>query len=141
MVQNLEEGRRSGLLVPRFTLTDIVRNSPGYTRQISDLGWYWAVNDYLGAQVNYVAMQDAYDTIYGIVDLHALTTVHDGAELARLTREVHAALNAPEVAPSERSLCAASLARAMSASPWSLSRPAFRQSTLWRAAKVETFAS
>ena len=46
------------------------------------------VGNYLGAQVNYVAMQDAYDTIYGIVDLHALTTVHDGAELRRLTTEM-----------------------------------------------------
>jgi tryptophanyl-tRNA synthetase len=46
------------------------------------------LGNYLGAQVNYVAMQDAYDTIYAIVDLHALTTVHDGAELARLTREM-----------------------------------------------------
>jgi tryptophanyl-tRNA synthetase len=46
------------------------------------------LGNYLGAQVNYVAMQNAYETIYGIVDLHALTTVHDGAELARLTREM-----------------------------------------------------
>jgi tryptophanyl-tRNA synthetase len=46
------------------------------------------LGNYLGAQVNYVAMQDEYETIYAIVDLHALTTVHDGAELARLTREM-----------------------------------------------------
>jgi len=46
------------------------------------------LGNYLGAQVNYVAMQDAYDTIYGIVDLHALTTVHDGAELRQLTSEM-----------------------------------------------------
>ena len=46
------------------------------------------LGNYLGAQVNYVAMQDEYETIYGIVDLHALTTVHDGRELATLTREM-----------------------------------------------------
>jgi tryptophanyl-tRNA synthetase len=46
------------------------------------------LGNYLGAQVNYVAMQDEYETIYGIVDLHALTTVHDGAELRRLTHEM-----------------------------------------------------
>jgi tryptophanyl-tRNA synthetase len=46
------------------------------------------LGNYLGAQVNYVALQDRYDAIYGIVDLHALTTVHDGAELARLTRDM-----------------------------------------------------
>ncbi|HEY6609306.1 MAG TPA: tryptophan--tRNA ligase [Candidatus Limnocylindria bacterium] len=46
------------------------------------------LGNYLGAQVNYVAMQDDYETIYAIVDYHALTTVHDGAELRRLTREM-----------------------------------------------------
>ena len=46
------------------------------------------LGNYLGAQVNYVAMQDEFDTIYGIVDYHALTTVHDGEELRRLTHEM-----------------------------------------------------
>jgi tryptophanyl-tRNA synthetase len=46
------------------------------------------LGNYLGAQVNYVALQDQYDAIYGIVDLHALTTVHDGATLRRLTHEM-----------------------------------------------------
>ncbi len=46
------------------------------------------LGNYLGAQVNYVAMQDEYETIYGIVDYHALTTVHDGGELRRLTHEM-----------------------------------------------------
>ncbi|MGH2356707.1 MAG: tryptophan--tRNA ligase [Candidatus Limnocylindria bacterium] len=46
------------------------------------------LGNYLGAQVNYVALQDVYETIYAIVDLHALTTVHDGAELRALTHEM-----------------------------------------------------
>jgi tryptophanyl-tRNA synthetase len=46
------------------------------------------LGNYLGAQVNYVALQDRYDAIYAIVDLHALTTVHDGAELRRLGHEM-----------------------------------------------------
>ena len=46
------------------------------------------LGNYLGAQVNYVAMQEEFETIYGIVDYHALTTVHDGAELRRLTHEM-----------------------------------------------------
>jgi tryptophanyl-tRNA synthetase len=46
------------------------------------------LGNYLGAQVNYVALQDRYDTIYGIVDLHALTTVHDGATMRELTHEM-----------------------------------------------------
>ncbi len=46
------------------------------------------LGNYLGAQVNYVALQDRYDAIYAIVDYHAMTTVHDGAEMRRLTHEM-----------------------------------------------------
>lgn len=46
------------------------------------------LGNFLGAQRNYVALQDRYDAIYAIVDYHALTTVHDGAELRRLTHEM-----------------------------------------------------
>ena len=46
------------------------------------------LGNYLGAQVNYVALQDRHEAIYGIVDLHALTTVHDGEALRRLTHEM-----------------------------------------------------
>ncbi len=46
------------------------------------------VGNYLGAQVNYVALQDQFEAIYAIVDYHAMTTVHDGAEMRRLTHEM-----------------------------------------------------
>jgi tryptophanyl-tRNA synthetase len=46
------------------------------------------LGNYLGAQVNYVAMQDEYDAIYGIVDLHALTTVHDAAVMRQLSHDM-----------------------------------------------------
>jgi tryptophanyl-tRNA synthetase len=46
------------------------------------------LGNYLGAQVNYVALQDRYDAVYAIVDLHALTTVHDGGLLRQLTHEM-----------------------------------------------------
>lgn len=47
------------------------------------------LGNYLGAQVNYVALQDRYDdAIYAIVDLHAMTTVHDGQRLHQLTRDM-----------------------------------------------------
>jgi tryptophanyl-tRNA synthetase len=46
------------------------------------------LGNYLGAQANYVAMQHQFDAIYAIVDYHALTTVHDGGELRRLTHEM-----------------------------------------------------
>lgn len=46
------------------------------------------LGNYLGAQVNYVALQDRYEAIYAIVDYHALTTVHDGETLRGLTHEM-----------------------------------------------------
>ena len=66
-VQSLEQGRRSGFIVPRFSITDIVRNS-GHTREISDLGWYWALNDYLGAQLTGRWRSGAYTALTGNVD-------------------------------------------------------------------------
>jgi len=46
------------------------------------------LGNYLGAQVNYVALQESYEAIYGIVDLHAMTTVHDGEQLRRLSHDM-----------------------------------------------------
>jgi Tat protein translocase TatC len=44
--QDARTGRRSGILIPRFGLNDIVRQNPGYDRQITNVGYYWAPNDY-----------------------------------------------------------------------------------------------
>ncbi len=46
------------------------------------------LGNYLGAQVNYVALQDQYEAIYAIVDYHAMTTVHEGAQMRHLTHEM-----------------------------------------------------
>src|SRR3970040_981305 len=46
------------------------------------------LGNYLGAQVNYVALQESYEAIYGIVDLHAMTTVHDGEQLRRPSHDM-----------------------------------------------------
>lgn len=44
--QDARTGRRSGILIPRFGLNDIVRQNPGYNRQITNIGYYWAPNEY-----------------------------------------------------------------------------------------------
>jgi hypothetical protein len=44
--QDMRSGRRSGILSPKIGVSDIVRNSAGYRRQIEDLGYYFALNDY-----------------------------------------------------------------------------------------------
>jgi len=46
------------------------------------------LGNYLGAIQNYVALQDEYDCIYCIVDLHALTTVEDTRDLRQNTYEM-----------------------------------------------------
>jgi Tat protein translocase TatC len=47
--QDARPGRRSGILIPRFGLNDIVRQNPGYNRQVTNIGYYWAPNDYFDA--------------------------------------------------------------------------------------------
>jgi hypothetical protein len=50
--QDMRTGRRSGLLTPRFGVNEIFRNSPSYRRHIDNFGYYFAVSDYLDAQVS-----------------------------------------------------------------------------------------
>ena len=45
--QDIRPGRRSGILPPRFGASDIVRNNPGYRRHIENIGYYWALTNYV----------------------------------------------------------------------------------------------
>ena len=51
IAQSTEQGRRSGLLPIRFSVNDIVRTSGSYARRLSNVGFYWAINDYVDAQL------------------------------------------------------------------------------------------
>src|SRR6516225_5969681 len=57
------------------------------------------LGNYLGAIVRFVALQERFDCIYCIVDLHAITVWQDPAELPRSTREVAAAFIACGIDP------------------------------------------
>ncbi len=48
--QDMRPGRRSGLLVPRFGINDLVRPNVGYQRHVTNIGYYFAVSDYVDAQ-------------------------------------------------------------------------------------------
>ncbi|NKC34630.1 tryptophan--tRNA ligase [Falsiroseomonas selenitidurans] len=50
------------------------------------------LGNYLGAIRNWVPMQDTHESIFCVVDLHAITQWQDPKELARQTREMAAAL-------------------------------------------------
>ncbi|HEX6433067.1 MAG TPA: twin-arginine translocase subunit TatC, partial [Gemmatimonadales bacterium] len=45
--QDMRPGRHSGILVPQFGFNDLVRPSRSYNRQITNIGYYWAPNDYI----------------------------------------------------------------------------------------------
>lgn len=47
--QDMRTGRRSGIIPPRFGLSDIVRTSASYQREVDNLGYYFAINDYMDA--------------------------------------------------------------------------------------------
>src|SRR5512136_1912591 len=57
------------------------------------------LGNYLGALVKFVALQDRYDCIYCVVDLHAITVWQDPSELPKATREVTAAFLACGIDP------------------------------------------
>jgi tryptophanyl-tRNA synthetase len=57
------------------------------------------LGNYLGAIVKFVELQDRYDCIYCVVDLHAITVWQDPKELPRATREVTAAFIACGIDP------------------------------------------
>lgn len=57
------------------------------------------LGNYLGAITNFVALQDKFDCIYCIVDMHAITAWQDPDELTRNTREVTAAFIAAGIDP------------------------------------------
>jgi len=57
------------------------------------------LGNYLGAITKFVALQDRYDCIYCVVDMHAITVWQDPSELARATREVTAAFIACGIDP------------------------------------------
>ena len=76
------------------------------------------LGNWLGALQNWVALQDDYECIYSIVDVHALTTLTDGHEageiaasvneIARVVRSVATVTEAGDVtgaSPSASAVC------------------------------------
>src|SRR3954466_2827173 len=49
--QDIRSGRRSGVITPRFGVSELFRNSPTYRRHLENLGYYFAISDYMDAQV------------------------------------------------------------------------------------------
>ena len=52
LFQDIRSGRRSGIIAPNVGVSDFIRNSRNYRRNVEGLGYYFAISDYLGAQVS-----------------------------------------------------------------------------------------
>ena len=50
--QDMRSGRRSGILTPRFGVSELFRNSPSYRRHAENLGYYFALSEYMDGQVS-----------------------------------------------------------------------------------------
>ncbi len=60
------------------------------------------IGNYLGAVRNFVALQENYDCLYCVVDLHAITVWQEPSELADHTRSIAAAFMAAGVDPKKQ---------------------------------------
>ena len=63
--QNTETGRHSGILTPRVGVNDIVRSSRGQSRRVSNIGYFWAINDYMDATVSGDWWSDNFTSLTG----------------------------------------------------------------------------
>jgi lipopolysaccharide export system protein LptA len=73
IVQDLAKGRRSGVLIPEFEINDIVRNNGGRNlngtgREITNVGYYFAINQYLGASLAGGWRSGTYSSVSGNLD-------------------------------------------------------------------------
>jgi len=62
------------------------------------------LGNYLGAIKNWVALQEDYESLYCIVDMHAITTWQEPAQLAHNTREVAAGMIAAGISPDQNTI-------------------------------------
>ncbi len=79
MAQDIRRGRHSGLLSLAFGVNDIVRNSSGHNRHISNVGYYWAISDYMDAQLSMDWWSDTWTRFDGFYRYRWLRQFMNGA--------------------------------------------------------------
>ncbi len=75
---DIRGGRRSGILFPRFGLNDLVRPTRHYARHITDLGYYFALNDYVDVLFTGDWFAGRYVQFHGQAQYHWLDRFMDG---------------------------------------------------------------
>src|SRR4051812_49316715 len=78
------------------------------------------LGNYLGALVHWVALQDTYDALYCVVDLHAITAGHEPEALRRRTRVAAAQYLAAGIDPERSTLFVQSHVRQHTELAWIL---------------------
>lgn len=78
MFQDVRRGRRSGWLIPRFGINDLVRPSRGYRRNVSNIGYYLAFSDYFDVQFSLDWFSDNYISANGQIRYKWLDRFIDG---------------------------------------------------------------
>ncbi len=76
------------------------------------------LGNYLGAIKNWVKLQDEYECLYCVVDLHAITAPHDHRTLAASTRDLAASLMACGIDPQKHILFNQSMVHAHARLGW-----------------------
>src|SRR6266852_2940782 len=76
--QDIRRGRRSGILFPRFGLNDLVRPTRHYARHLTDLGYYFALNDYVDVLVTGDWFAGRYVQFHGQAQYHWIDRFIDG---------------------------------------------------------------
>lgn len=61
--QDGRPGRHSGILVPRIGISDVVRPTSSYERQITNIGYYWAASDYFDLTARFDWLDQRYSTL------------------------------------------------------------------------------
>jgi Tat protein translocase TatC len=61
--QDGRPGRHSGILIPRIGISDVVRPTSSYERQITNLGYYWAASDYFDLTARFDWLDQRYSTL------------------------------------------------------------------------------
>lgn len=77
--QSMKSGRRSGLLMPGFTINDIFRNRSEYQRGIENVGFFWAISDYFGFETALDWRSNDYTAIAGSLDFRFLRQFLQGS--------------------------------------------------------------
>ena len=49
LFSDMRPGRHSGILTPRFGVSDIIRTNPSYRRNVENIGYFWSINEYMDA--------------------------------------------------------------------------------------------